>query len=357
MVGTRLASRAGMRRIALAVVLLVVLLSSLLAWRLHLQAAEARAPAGGSGEIEGTNVDLSSRVGARILEQRIRKGDAVRQGDLLVVLDCADPAAALAEAEARLAAARAAAAAAGASVEASRRQREAAVAAQLAARAQAEALTAQRDAASRQASRLEALGADVTTASRDQTRASAEGLEGQTRAALAQARASEQQAAAAVVAIRASGAQAVSAEAQMKAAEASAARARLLVDECEVRAPREALVDDLPHEPGELVQAGQPLVRLVALSEVKATFYLPNAELAAARPGARASVVADAWPGERFDGIVRTVALQAEFTPRNIQTRTDRDRLVYAVEVRVANPEGKLRPGMPVQVFLPAAGK
>ena len=67
--------------------------------------------------------------------------------------------------------------------------------------------------------------------------------------------------------------------------------------------------------------------------------------------------MADAWPGERFDGIVRSVALQAEFTPRNIQTRTDRDRLVYAIEVRVANPEGKLRPGMPVQVFLPAAGK
>jgi membrane fusion protein YbhG len=346
-----------MRRIALAVVAAVVFLSSLLAWRLHLQAAEARAPAGGSGEIEGTNVDLSSRVGARILEQRIRKGDAVKRGDLLVALDCADPAAALAEAEARLAAARAQAAAAGASVEASRRQREAAIAGQLAARAQADALSAQRDAAKRQASRLEALGSDVATSSRDQTRASAEGLEGQTRAALAQARATEQQAAAAVVAIRASGAQAVAAEAQMKAAGATAARARLLVEECEVRAPRDALVEELPHEPGELVQAGQPLVRLVELSEVKATFYLPNADLAAARVGARAVVVADAWPDETFGGVVRTVALQAEFTPRNIQTRTDRDRLVYPVEVRVANPQGKLRPGMPIQVSLPAGGK
>ncbi|GEJ59011.1 HlyD family secretion protein [Anaeromyxobacter diazotrophicus] len=346
-----------MRRIALVVVSLVVVLSAVLAWRLHLQAAEARAPAGGSGEIEGTHVDLASRVGARILEQRVRKGVAVKRGDLLVALDCADPAAALAEAEARLAAARAQAAAAGTSVEASRRQREAAVAGQLAARAQAEALAAQRDAAQRQAGRLEALGADVPTSSRDQTRASAEGLEGQTRAALAQARATEQQAAAAVVAIRASGAQAVAAEAQLKAAEATASRARLLVDECQVRAPRDAVVDDLPHEPGELVQAGQLLVRLVELTEVKATFYLPNAELAAARLGGRATVVADAWPGERFEGVVRTVALQAEFTPRNIQTRTDRDRLVYPVEVYVQNPQGKLRPGMPVQVFLPAGDR
>jgi len=162
---------------------------------------------------------------------------------------------------------------------------------------------------------------------------------------------------AAVAAIQASGAQAVAAEAQMKAAEAMLVRARLLADDCLLRAPRDAVVDELPHEPGELVPAGQLLVRLVDLAEVKATFYLPNAELAAARPGGRATVVADAWPGDRFEGVVRTVAAQAEFTPRNIQTRTDRDRLVYPVEVTVSNPEGKLRPGMPVQVTLAAAGK
>ena len=106
---------------------------------------------------------------------------------------------------------------------------------------------------------------------------------------------------------------------------------------------------------GELVPVGQTLVKLVDLAEVKATFYLPNAELAAAKIGAKATVVADAWPSDRFEGVVRTVAAQAEFTPRNIQTRTDRDRLVYPVEVWIANSEGKLRPGMPVQVLLQGA--
>jgi HlyD family secretion protein len=71
------------------------------------------------------------------------------------------------------------------------------------------------------------------------------------------------------------------------------------------------------------------------------------------RPGGKAAVVADAWPGETFEATVKTVSLEAEFTPRNIQTRTDRDRLVYPVEVRLKNPEGLLRPGMPVQVTLP----
>jgi HlyD family secretion protein len=129
------------------------------------------------------------------------------------------------------------------------------------------------------------------------------------------------------------------------------------VDECELRAPRDADVETLPHEAGELAPAGAVLARLVDLSEVKATFYLPNAEIGAVRPGARAIVVADAWPDERFEGTVTTVAFEAEFTPRNIQTRSDRDRLVYPVEVRVQNRDGKLRAGMPVQVTLPGTGR
>ena len=62
---------------------------------------------------------------------------------------------------------------------------------------------------------------------------------------------------------------------------------------------------------------------------------------------------ADAWPDLEFRGSIETVGSSAEFTPRNIQTRTDRDRLVFAIEVRISNPEHELRPGMPVQVTLP----
>ncbi len=344
-----------MRRMIVVLVAVVAVLAGALALRLRAQAAILSAPSGGSGEIEGTVVDLSSRVGARVESVRVRKGDAVKRGDLLLTLDCSDPQAALAEAEARLAAARAQSVAAQASVDASRRSQEAAIAGREAAKAQAAALAAQRDAAERQSRRLEAIAGDVSFQSRDQIQASAQGLTHQVAAAEAQATASAEQARAAAVAIRASGAQAVAAEAQTRAAEASVARARLLVGECEMRAPRDAVVNDLPHEAGELVQAGQALVKLVALDEVKATFYLPNAELAAARPGGKAFVVADAWPKTRFEGKITTVSAKAEFTPRNIQTRTDRDRLVYPVEVTVPNPERKLRPGMPVQVTLAGA--
>jgi HlyD family secretion protein len=192
----------------------------------------------------------------------------------------------------------------------------------------------------------------VAESSIDQTRASAAGLAHQTEAARAQASASAAQVRAADVGIRAAAAQAEAAAAQVRAAESAVERVRLLAAECELRAPRDAEVALLPHEAGELVAPGAVLARLVDLSEVTATFYLPNAEVGAVVPGARAVVVADAWPGERFEGTVRTVALEAEFTPRNIQTRSDRDRLVYPVEVLVANPGGKLRAGMPVQVTL-----
>ena len=97
------------------------------------------------------------------------------------------------------------------------------------------------------------------------------------------------------------------------------------------------------------------MARLVDIGEVKATIYVPNAEVGAVKPGEQAAIEADAYPGETFHGTVTTITLTAEFTPRNVQTRSDRDRLVYPVEVTIPNPDGRLRPGMPVQVTLPGA--
>jgi HlyD family secretion protein len=346
-----------MRRVVTVLIVLILVLGALIAYRLWSQARALTAPSGGSGEIEGTVVELSSRVGARVLEVKVREGQAVKAGDVLLRLDCSDPAAALAEAEARLAASQAQAAAAMAQVKASQRSRVAAGAAEEAARAQAAALSAQAEAAERHAQRLAKLPEDVSASSIDQTQASATQLTQQTVAAKAQATASAEQARAAAVTTGAAASQAQAALAQVRAAEASVARARLLAAECELRAPRDAEVQTLPHEAGELVSPGATLVRLVDSSEVTATFYLPNAEIGAVKPGAKAEVVADAWPDDVFEGTVRTVSLEAEFTPRNIQTRTDRDRLVYPIEVVVTNRDAKLRAGMPVQVTLPGTSR
>ena len=73
-----------MRRVALVLVALVVVLGALIALRLWTQRRALAAPSGGSGEIEGTTVDLSSRVGARIVEQPVKEGQAVKAGDLIL---------------------------------------------------------------------------------------------------------------------------------------------------------------------------------------------------------------------------------------------------------------------------------
>ncbi len=344
-------------RVIVPLVLISLILIGLVGYRVRSEAEVALGPSGGSGEVEATTVDLSSKVGARISKVFVKEGDHVRKGDLVLRLDCSEPLAMVEEAKARVAAARAQAKAAGANVAATERSRTAALAGQEAAKAQAAALQAQMEAAQRQADRLAAIPDDVPQSSVDQTRAQAEGLSHQLEAAKAQGNASAAQARAVSAQIGASNAQAEAAKAQINAAESGLVRAQLLVEECEVQSPVDGEVSSLPLHEGELAKPGGVLARVVSLQEVTATFYLPNAEVGAVKAGAPAEVVADAYPDTKFTAKVRTVALEAEFTPRNIQTRSDRDRLVYPVEVVIDDPEAKLRAGMPVQVTLPGTEK
>jgi HlyD family secretion protein len=340
--------------------LVLLLLSTpamLVGFKMWQQSNAAHGPAGGSGVVEATDMVLSARIAARVTSVDVREGQAVKAGDRLVTLDCSDPEAQLAEARARVEAARASAAAAGATADAAAGGAVAARAAAGGGRAQAQALAAQRDAAKRLAQRVDAQRQDVAAQSLDQAQTSADALGFQASAAAASADAAGQQATVASRQADAARAAAEAAARSVEAAEAATRRAELLVAECVVLAPRDGVVETLPWEVGELAPLGSALVKLLDLTEVKATFYLPNAELSALTVGADATVIADAWPDVTFSGTVTTIATQAEFTPRNIQTRTDRDRLVYPVEVVVPNPEGKLRPGMPVQVTLPGTDR
>jgi multidrug efflux pump subunit AcrA (membrane-fusion protein) len=126
-----------------------------------MQERALRGPTGGAGEIEGTEVSLSSRISARVTRLHVKKGAAVKKGDRLVSLDCADAQASLSEAQERLTAAQEQARAAEASIGAARATQQVAGSARAASEAQAASLSAQRDATLRQASRLDALTEDV----------------------------------------------------------------------------------------------------------------------------------------------------------------------------------------------------
>ena len=346
-----------MRKIAAFLGLLTLLLVGLLALRLRAQEQKLRGPVSGSAELEGTLVRVSAKLAARVVALPFKEGDSVKEGDVVAKLDCAEPEQLLAEATARQAVAMAQARASEAQAGAALGTKRAAAAAVLASKAQIAALSAQRDASKRQADRLEAVPNDVPVSNRDQVRASADGLEHQVNAALASSEASAGQASAASGQASAAAAQMEGANSAVRAAEAAVARARLLVAECELHAPRAGVLEELPFELGELVGPGAILARIVDLREVKATFYVPNAEVSAVKPGASVDVTPDAYPKDVWKGEVRTVSVKAEFTPRNIQTRTDRDRLVFPVEIFLANPDGRLRAGMPVTVTLPGTGR
>ena len=341
-----------MRR-ALGILFVLTLgLVTALVVRIRSQEASHEGPPGGSGIIEGTSVDHGSRLGGRVARVAVAAGDAVRVGDLLAELDCAEPQARLAEADARLLGAEAQRETARAQVEIATRARGAASAVAAAAATNVDVAETAASAAAREAARAEAMGEYVSAQRRAVLADGAENGVHARAAARAGTRASQAQA-------RVAGAQVAAAEAAVRGAETAieAVRAlrevaRLAVGECQVRATRAGRVEDVFFDAGELVAPGASLVRIVDLAEVTATFYLPNAELAAFTAGGGARVVADAWPGRTFAGRVATVATAAEFTPRTIQTRSDRDRLVYPVEIRLANPDGALRPGMPVQVTL-----
>ena len=104
-------------------------------------------------------------------------------------------------------------------------------------------------------------------------------------------------------------------------------------------------------EKGEIVQPGQPLYRIAPLDSMILRAYVTEAQLATIRIGAPAHVTIDVGDTRRtLTGTVTWVSPQAEFTPTPIQTRDERKDLVYAVKIRVPNPQGVIKIGMPADV-------
>ena len=348
-----------MKKALVFIIVAVVLLSVGLGWRISLYRAAIDAPSGGSGVVEATQIDLSSRLTSTIVAIHAREGDHVFQGQLLVEFDCSEQDAALDEALARLAMARAAADAAKANEASAGGVSAAARQTAQASAAQARSVRTEREYALRESNRLASLHHEgvVSESALDTGETRAISAKNQEQALLASARAANAHAAAADQSRLAAAAQTLSASHAVRAADSAVRRATILAGECQMRSPIDGVLLRRNFEPGELALPGSCVVSIVNLLDAKATIYLPNAELAEAEPGRAVEVVADAWPGEVFAGTITYVSSRAEFTPRNIQTRTDRDRLVYAVEVTIPNTRERLRPGMPVDVSIPRLGR
>lgn len=269
-----------------------------------------------SGTLEATTVDVAPLIAGRVLDVRADEGDTVSQGDTLLVLDTD---------VARLERERTA-------------TRRATIAAQ---RAQARDMLTLAEHRSKLAettlARVEKLVAQGSA----------------TRQQLDEATTQRDVTANEVASARD---QMAVLEAQEKELAASLAVLDRQIAEGVVLSPLTGTVLVKGLEVGEVATPGALGMRVADLKSLELRVYLEAPDLDRVQLGQRVSVAVDAMPGTSIEGTVSWISAESEFTPKNAQTRNARAQLVYAVKVRVDNPDGRLHIGMPAEAVLPDHG-
>lgn len=341
----------------------------------------------GSGQVRGTEVTVSARIGGVARAVPIREGQLLQKGELIARI-------ASEEMQARLAQAQAQAAAATNRLDASEAQlkqldiaiEQARRTAEVVEGATAHEVHRAREALERGKAEVEAAEARFRQEQRSYERFKklvAEGFISQSyfdeirtryRASEANLRAARQAAAEAQAQLER--AQTARGEVDINVREVSrlqAGRERLIAAhaalENEVRTAK-AKVDEISAmladttlaapttgtvmaklvEQGELVAPGRPLATLVDLENIYVRAFVAERDIGKIRLGNPARIVTDAFPARYFTGEVSEIAQQAEFTPKEVHVKDERVKLVFGVKVRIDNPEGYLKPGMPVDV-------
>lgn len=145
----------------------------------------------------------------------------------------------------------------------------------------------------------------------------------------------------------------------IEAAEAEVDRAKAALES--LRSKREKLflyapvggwVTTQAFEEGEIVPPNATILKIASLEELTLTIFVPEPELSKVRLGQRVKVTVDPFPEETFEGEIVYISPRAEFTPKSVQTKEERVNLVFRVKVRLPNPEGKLKAGMPAEAHL-----
>ncbi len=152
-------------------------------------------------------------------------------------------------------------------------------------------------------------------------------------------------------------AQAAQTEAAVNLAEKSIGQAQaeinliqVQISKLTVTAPTDGIILTRSVEPGEVITAGALSVTLGQPETITITVYLPESRYGQIKVGDTAEVSVDSFPGQIFPAQVIRIADQAEFTPRNVQTKQSRQTTVFAVKCSVTDLEGKLKAGMPADV-------
>ncbi|HEY3413754.1 MAG TPA: HlyD family efflux transporter periplasmic adaptor subunit [Armatimonadota bacterium] len=142
------------------------------------------------------------------------------------------------------------------------------------------------------------------------------------------------------------------AKGQWQAAEGAVTLAQRHLAEALVKAPGDGQISTIVAREGEVVSAGLPIVKMLDVGHAYVRVYLPFRSFGKVKVGDKGTIDTDVTEGT-FRGKVTEVATEAEFTPKNVETRDQRLQQVYWVKVAIDNPDGRLKPGMPAHVVLP----
>jgi len=137
------------------------------------------------------------------------------------------------------------------------------------------------------------------------------------------------------------------ARSQVAEARAALALARARLVETRLDSPLTGIVLRKSLEVGETATPGVPILTLMDPDDLWLPAYAAETDLGRVRLGQGATLTVDAYPSRTFSGVVSEIASEAEFTPKNVQTKKERVNLVYRMKIAVRNTGGVLKPGMP----------
>lgn len=165
--------------------------------------------------------------------------------------------------------------------------------------------------------------------------------------------ATQEQIAAAQRAVAAADAKVASTEKQVAAARAALDESRANFGDTQVQSPIKGVVMTKVAEQGEVLAAGSPIVVLVDLDHLHMKAYVPEPEIGRVKLGDPCRIYVDAFPDRPFSAFVGEISPRSEFTPKEVQTRDERVKQVFAVKLFLsANPQHMLVPGMPADAVI-----
>jgi HlyD family secretion protein len=279
--------------------------------------------ASGNGRIEATEVDVASKLGGRIASIEVDEGDFVEAQQLVARMDTQVLDAQLAQAQAQLRQAQNGQLTAGAVV--NLRESEKTTAEAVVRQRQAELVAAEKRFArtrvlvKRDAMAQQQLDDDLARLQSAQ-------------AALA---AAQSQVSSTVAGIAAAQSQVIEAESAVEAARASVTRLQVDIDDSQLRAPRAGRVQYRVSQPGEVLAAGGKVLNLVDLTDVYMTFFLPERQAGRVALDSEVRLVIDAAPQYVIPAKVSYVASVAQFTPKTVETASEREKLMFRIKARI----------------------